>query len=281
MTTCESRMNRSTASAWMRRVTLLCVSLVSVGALAGGLASSAGAAACSTSSGAASCTIGTSVQLTAGTLTVEASPNLYWNLVGNGYDQWASGSATALTSCSATGTGTTCSSGSSPKMIVLDATGSGSGWALSEYLSSSDIPANSKLHFNGAGSATMGNSTDSPIGTDPFAATTPIGICDYGSTCTAPTAAAACSHAGLGFSTCPTYPDDLGIATGNATTQVDLYSAAASSGMGAVCFATGTASSSPCGGATQDAFWNLGVSANATAGSYATTVINLAVTSGP
>jgi hypothetical protein len=240
----------------------------------------AGATACSTSTGNTSCTIATSVAVTAGTLSVESSPNLYWSYVLNGYDQYASASATALTSCTAGSSGTSCSSGTAPKLLVLDATGSSSGWALSSYLSSSNLPSGSVFHFAGAGSATIGNSTSSPIGTDPFAATTPGNVCDYGSSCTVATAASTCSHAGLGFSSCPSYPVNMAAGTG-AGAQVDMYSANASTGVGAMCFASGTATSLACGGTTPLDFYNLGIKGNTTAGTYASTVINVAVNSGP
>ena len=84
----------------------------------------------------------------------------------------------------------------------------------------------SVFHFGGAGSATIGNSTSSPIGTD-------------------------------------------------------MYSANAATGIGALCFASGTATSLACGGTTPKDFYNLGIKGNTTAGTYATTVINVAVNSGP
>jgi hypothetical protein len=243
-----------------------------------GLVGSASAAACSTSTGAGNCTINASLTVTAGTLTVESSPNLYWSLVQTGYDQWGSGSATALTSCSASGATTSCSSGTKPALLVLDATGSGAGWALSDYLSANTLPSGYVLKFNGAGSATIGDSTASPIGTDPFSATTPGNICDYGSSCTVAAPAATCSHAPLGFSSCPTYAVTMG---GTSTAaQVDLYSAAAGSGSGAICFASGTATATGCSGATPSAFYNLGVKGNSAAGSTGAT-INMAVNSGP
>ena len=260
------------------RRTLVMIGAFAALCLAPGIVSSASAAACSTSTGAANCTINANLTVTAGTLTLEASPNLYWGVVQTGYDQWASGSATALSSCTASGATTTCSGGTKPVLLVLDATGSGSGWALSEYLSSNTLPTGYVLRFNGAGSATLGNSTASPVATDPFAGTTPSNICDYGSGCTAATAASTCSHAPLGFSSCPTYAVTMGGT--NATTQVDLYSAAANTGLGAVCFASGSASGTGCSGATPTDFYNLGVKGNSPAGSTSAT-INMAVNSGP
>src|SRR4051794_1984431 len=218
---------------------------------------SAAAAPCSTSTGASSCTVTASVTVTAGTLTMAASPNLYWNFVGTGYDQWASGSATTLSSCAASGTATTCSGGTAPKLMVLDATGSSSGWAVSEYLSASTLPSGSVLHFNGAGSATIGNAQASSVSSDPFTGTTPGTVCDYGSTCSTATAASSCAHAGIGFATCPSYAVTIGGA--DATHQVDLYSATAATGAGAVCFASGSASATGCTGTTSTGFFNLGI----------------------
>ncbi len=238
----------------------------------------ASAAACSTSTGAASCTVTANLTVTAGTLSLESSPSLFWSFVTTSYDQWASASGTALTACAASGATTHCSSGSAPTLEVLDATGSSAGWAVSEFLSANTLPAGTVLHFNGAGTATYGFSQVSPVSTDPFAGATPGNVCDFASTCTAATAASTCSHAGLGFATCPTYPVTLGGTS--ATTQVDLYSAAANTGLGAVCFASGTATGTGCTGATPDAFYNLGVKGSAPAGTT-TATINMAANSGP
>jgi hypothetical protein len=241
---------------------------------------SAVAPACLTSTGAPSCTINANLTVTAGTLTLEAPPNLYWGIVQTGYDQWASGSATTLSACSASGsTTTTCSGGTKPTLLVLDASGSGLGWALSEYITPSTLPTGYVLKFNGVGSATVGNSSASPIATDPFAATTPTNICDYGSGCTVATPAATCSHlVSLGFDVCPSYAVTMGGTT--SATQVDLYSAAANSGLGAVCFASGAASAVGCSGATPTAFYNLGIKGNSPAATTSAT-INMTVTSGP
>jgi hypothetical protein len=243
-------------------------------------AAPAGATSCSASTGNASCTVATNVVVTGGTLTLESSPNLYWDYVLNGFDQWASASSASLTSCSASGTGTNCSSGVAPRLEVIDATGSGSGWALSEYLTTNDLPTGSVFHFDGSGSTTVGVSQDNPISTDPFAATTPGTVCDYGSTCTVASAAASCSHAGLGFSSCPSYPVN-GSAGTSATAQADLYSAASSSGLGAICFGSGSATAQGCTGTAADDFYNLAIRANSSANTYGTTVINLTVSSGP
>ncbi len=240
-------------------------------------ASPAAAAACSTSTGASGCTVNASVNYTAGTLGVESSPSLYWSMIASGYDQWASGSATTLSGCAASGNATHCTGGTAPTLEVLDATGSGAGWALSEYLSSNSLPSGSVLKFNGAG-GTYGYSTNSPVSTSPFASTTPGAICDSGSTCTTPTAATSCSHSSLGFTTCPSGAVTMGGT--NATTQVDLYSANASTGLGAICFDSGTAGSTGCGGATPTDFYNLALPGAAASGSTSA-VINLAVNSGP
>ncbi len=239
---------------------------------------SATSGTCSSSTGAASCTVVANLTVAAGTLALESPPNIYWDFVSTGYDQWASASASSLTSCTPSGTATTCSSGTAPVTEVVDPTGSGLGWAVSEYLSSNTLPTGSVLTFNGAGSSTYGNSTASPIATDPFSGTTPGNVCDYGSTCTAATAASSCSHSALGFTTCPVYPVTLGGTS--STTQVDMYSAAASSGEGAICFASGTATSAGCTGTTSKAFYNLGIEGNTTHGSTSVT-LNLAITTGP
>jgi hypothetical protein len=247
----------------------------------GGTAGLASATSCSTTTGNSSCSISTSVTVTGGTLTLYSSPNLYWSFVLNGYDQWASASASALAGCSGSSTGTTCSTGSSsPRLEVIDATGSGSGWALSEYLSSNDLPTGTALHFDGTGSSTLGSSQDNPIGTDPFSSTTPGTVCDYGSTCSTATPATTCSHSSLGFVTCPTFPVNVSSGT-SATSQVDLYSATSNSGMGAICFASGTATASGCASTTADDFYNVGIPANTASSTYGTTLINLTVSSGP
>ncbi len=246
--------------------------------IVGSETSGASAAACSSTVGAATCTVSGNLTVTAGTLSLESSPNLYWALVSTGYDQWASASGAALTACAASGVLTHCSSGAAPVLEVLDGTGSGSGWAVSEYLTANTLPAGYALHFNGAGSATYGYSQVSPTTTDPFAGTTPANVCDYASHCTVATAASTCSHSGLGFTSCPTYPVTMGGTSG--TTQVDLYSAAAASGLGAICFATGAATATGCTGATPVAFYNLGIPGSAAAGTSSVT-INMAVNSGP
>jgi hypothetical protein len=253
--------------------------LLATGAAAAGAGDAAGAA-CSTSTGAATCTIATNVAVSAGTLTVESSPTLYWSYVINGYDQWASGSATALTGCTGGSAGTACSSGTAPKLVVLDGTGAAAGWSVSSYLSSSNLPAGSVLHFSGAGSSTNGTSTVSPRAVDPFASTVPANVCDYGSTCTPATVAGACSHVPLGYSACPSYPVDLGAGTG-AAAQVNMYSATAATGIGAICFGSGTASAAGCASIVPSDFSNLGIRGNTPAGTYAATVVNIAVNSGP
>ncbi|HTW99046.1 MAG TPA: hypothetical protein VMD59_09730 [Acidimicrobiales bacterium] len=247
----------------------------------GGTAGEASATSCSTTTGNASCSISTSVTVTGGTLTLYSSPNLYWSFVLNGYDQWASASASALSGCTGSSTGTTCTTGAStPHLEVIDATGSGSGWALSEYLSSNDLPTGTVVHFDGTGSSTVGDSQDNPIATDPFSSTTPGTVCDYGSTCATATPATVCSHSSLGFTTCPTYPVNVAAGT-SATAQVDLYSATSNSGMGAICFGSGAATAAGCTGTTADDYYNVGIPANTASSTYGTTLINLTVSSGP
>src|SRR4051794_41657068 len=121
----------------LRVVSAGCVVVVGVLVMS---AAPASAAPCSTTTGASSCTVSASVTVTAGTLSVEAPPNLYWSFVGTGYDQWATGSARALSGCAAAGAVTTCGSGTAPRLVVLDATGSSSGWAGSAYPSSYTLP---------------------------------------------------------------------------------------------------------------------------------------------
>jgi len=256
---------------------LLAVACVAAAAVVG-CASRASAAACSATVGAASCTVTASLTLTGGTLSLESSPSLYWAFVSTGYDQWASASGAALTACGASGFATHCSSGAAPSLEVLDATGSGAGWAVSEYLSANTLPTGYALRFNGSGSATYGFSQVSPIGTNPFSGTTPANVCDFASSCTPATAASTCSHVALGFSTCPAY--SVTMAGTSATTQVDLYSATAATGLGAICFATGTTTAAGCTGATPSAFYNLGIKGNTASGTTSVT-INMAVNSGP
>src|SRR3954452_6509957 len=241
-------------------------------------AAPASAGPCSPTTGASSCTVSASVTVTAGTLTVEAPQNLYWSFVGTGYDQWASGSAGALSGCTASGAVTTCSGGTAPKLVVLDASGTSSGWAVSAYLTSNTLPTGSALSFNGSGSGTIGNSQAAPIASSPFSGATPATVCDYASTCTPASAAASCAHSLLGFTTCPSYAMAFGGA--DSSHQVDLYSAAANSGLGAVCFASGTATATGCTGTTSSSFFNMGIKGN-TAASTTGATINVVVSSGP
>src|SRR3954453_16716118 len=168
------------------------VCVVALGVLVLG-AAPASAGPCSPTTGDSSCTVSASVTVTAGTLTVEAPQNLYWSFVGHGYDQWASGSAGALSGCTASGAVTTCSGGTAPKLVVLDATGSSSGWAVSAYLTSNTLPTGSALSFNGSGTSTIGNSQAAPIASSPFAGATPGTVCDYASTCSPASAASSCA----------------------------------------------------------------------------------------
>ena len=214
-----------------------------------------------------------------GTLTLAASPNLYWGVVQNGYDQWASASATPLSGCTAGGSGTTCSGGSPPMLEVLDTTGSGSGWALTAYRTDGAVPTGSRLNFDGAGSTTPGTSVLSSVATFPFANTAPATTCDFGSGCVVATPAGSCAHPALGVTTCPSYPVNVLSGT-SSTTQVDLYSAAAGSGKGDVCLASGTATGPSCTGTTPTGLLDLGVPANAPAGTKVA-IFTLTVSSGP
>ncbi len=261
----------------------LCLASAPV-ALAGSLlldAAPAQAAACSTSAGAAACSLSTSISVIQGTTQVLAASSLSWSFVLNGYDQWASGSATVLSGCSAAAGGTNCSGGSRPVLEVNDSSGTGAGWALSAYLSNADLPSGSVLTFDGTGSPTIGDSTVAPMGNDPFSATTPANECDYqASGCVVATPATTCSHGPLGFSSCPTYPVVIP-ASSSATSQVDLYSAAASTGEGAICFAGGSPTGPQCAGTVPDDYFNLGVPSSTTGATDATTQVNLTASSGP
>ncbi|HMD45334.1 MAG TPA: IPT/TIG domain-containing protein, partial [Acidimicrobiales bacterium] len=188
-----------------------------------------------------------------GTLTLSASPTLYWAFGLSGYDQWASASASPLSGCTVAAGGTTCSGGSAPMAEVRDTTGSGSGWALSAYLSANNLPAGTVLDFDGAGSPTVGDSSAASVGAFPFTALAPGTVCDATSGCTPATPSGTCSHAPLGFTTCPTYPVNVAAGT-NAATQVDLYSATAGSGTALVCLATGSATGAGCSGTSSTAF---------------------------
>jgi len=214
-----------------------------------------------------------------GTLTLAAPPTLYWGFALNGYDQWASASATPLSGCTAGGSGTTCSGGSAPTLEVLDTTGAGSGWALSAYVAAGTVPAGSLLDFDGSGSATAGASTDSGLSAFPFSASAPATVCEFDAGCVPVTPASSCSHPGLGFSTCPGYPVNVGAGTGP-TAQVDLTSAALGTGEGKVCFAAGPPTGASCAGAAPSAFFDLGVPAAAAAGTTVGT-LTLTVSSGP
>ncbi|HTX00728.1 MAG TPA: hypothetical protein VMD59_18250, partial [Acidimicrobiales bacterium] len=123
--------------------------------------SPAQASTCSTTVGASSCSVSTSLTITQGTIQLFSASSLSWSFVLDGYDQWASGSASALAGCSGSPTGTTCSGGSLPRLEVDDSTGTGAGWAVSAYLSASDLPAEAVLAFDGTGSATIGDSVNS------------------------------------------------------------------------------------------------------------------------
>jgi hypothetical protein len=234
---------------------------------------------CTASAGGAACAVPLALAVSGGTLALQASPQLYWDVGLDGYDQWESASASALSSCSSSGGGTSCSGGSAPRLEVLDATGSDAGWSLTGYLSTSDLPGGSLLDFDGSGGP-IGSSQNDPLSTPPFAAGAPPTTCDLDSTCSEPSLPASCGHAALGVAGCPSYPVDLVPAIG-ATSQLDLYSASAGSGMGAVCLASGSATATGCAGTAPGAFYDLGVPADAASGSYATTVLTLTISSGP
>ncbi len=232
-----------------------------------------------TCSAPSACPVMTSIGVQGGTLGVEAPSQLYWDVVLNGYDQWAAASTSSLSGCSTGATGTQCSGGSAPVLEVLDATGAGDGWALSAYLASDALPPASLLDFGGAGPPT-GSSVDDPLAAYPFSAAAPGTVCDAGSECTVPAPASSCAHGALGITSCPAWPVGLTAGTGPAA-QVDLYSAAAASGLGAVCFAAGAASAAGCAGSIPDAAFNLGLPASARSGSSSSTEIVLTVSAGP
>jgi hypothetical protein len=261
----------------------LSVALVPGALLASGVLSAAPAQAstCSTTLGVSSCSVSASLTITQGTVQLFASTSLSWSYILDGYDQWASGSASSLSNCLGSVSGTTCSGGSLPLLEVDDSSGTGDGWAVSAYLSSSDLPTGSVLTFDGTGTATVGDSVNSPVSIDPFSPTTPTSECDYHANgCNVAVPATTCSHSAIGFMSCPIYPVLLP-ATSSATSQVDLYSARASSGEGAVCFATGSPTGTGCAGATPDDYFNLGIPSSTAAASDLSTVINLTASSGP
>ncbi len=281
-------------SRWRLARMLLAAALVSAGAAVAvplALPGVAAATACTTagvsSASPDACTIGTSVTIDAGTFTVVSSPTLYWQFVLSGYDQWASASSTTLGSCSVSSGATACSGGTQPVLLAVDATGAGKGWNISEYISSSDLPSGSALYFNGAGSTTYGDSTVAPVSTTDggFTATTPSTVCDYASTCTnaTPTSGSVCGNypgGTAGSTSCPADPVNM-LASTSSTAQEDLYSAESTTGVGAICFATGTATARGCASTTNTAFYNLGIPSSALAGTYASTVVNIQINAGP
>jgi hypothetical protein len=214
------------------------------------------------------------------TLGVAAPAELYFDLDLTGYDQWASASESPLGSCGpgAGGEGTACAGGSAPVIEILDDTGSGDGWALSAYLTGSGSwPGGAQLDFDGAGSATTGDSTQASLASLPFSAESIDTVCDYESSCTPPVPASSCGHS---FSSCPSDPVVVSVA-GSASQQVDLYSAAAGSGKGDNCLAFGTPSGIDCAGTTPAAYFDLGLPASAPDGSYGSADIVLTISSGP
>jgi hypothetical protein len=215
-----------------------------------------------------------------GSFAVEASPSLYWDFALDGYDQWASASASALSGCTGDGDGTVCSAGTQPVLEVLDTTGAHAGWSLSAYVTGGSLPAGSVLDFDGAGSAALGTSAQAALEAFPYPSAVPTTICDANSGCLPALPAASCSHPAVGITSCPADPVDV-LDGASAGAQVDLYSAAAGSGSASICFATGTATAAGCLGAVPDAFFDLGLPASAASGSHSATTIVLTVSSGP
>jgi hypothetical protein len=265
------------------RVAFAAMLLVSVATVAVAMlpASEAGATACSYTAGSPtgalqSCTITGSVTVTAGTLTLSASPDLYWTFTMNGYNQWetASNSNTSATM---------------PQLKVIDATGSGKGWSISEYMGTFQNTTATgcttspyctltgvALYFNGAG-GTPGTATTGA----PPAGATPSTACDTNSTCTNATpATSGCTSTPGSTGTCPSDPVNMNVGSGSSTAQTDLYSAAAGSGEGAICFGTAQGCSTPTD------YFNMTLNGNATlggapSGSTFTSTINVQVNSGP
>ena len=225
-----------------------------------------GASLCSPSSASTSCPVSATISVSGGTLSLLAPSELYFDDLLTGYDQWGTASESPLSGCTSTGERTTCSAGQAPSLEVIDATGSAAGWAVSEYLSSSDLPSGSVIDFDGAGS-TPGDTVAAGLGAFPFTEAAPQSICDYGSTCTP-------------ASILDDAPPNLASGT-SASEQVDLYWAWIGSGVGAICLASGSADSHGCAGASPDADFDLGLPGDARVGSKTTTVINLTISSGP
>jgi hypothetical protein len=213
-----------------------------------------------------------------GTLSLAAPPELYWAIDLDGYDQWASASASPLSGCApgSGGIATSCAGGSEPVLEVADDTGSGDGWAIEGcFAGASGLPAGSVLDFDGSGSA-VGSSTNSPLASFPFAAATPGTVCDDGSNCALANPPSSCSHGGSGPGSCPADPVQL---AGSA--QVELYAAAAGAGEGDLCLATGAATAPGCTGTSPSACFDLGLPASARGDSYATATVTLTLASGP
>jgi YVTN family beta-propeller protein len=227
--------------------------------------------------GSSGCALSADLAVSPGTLSLAGPSELYWDDVLSGYGQWETASVAALAGCSEAGAATTCNGGALEGLEVVDATGSGDGWALTEYLTSSDLPSGSLLDFAGAAS-TPGDSTVAPLTSFPYSATTVGTVCDLGAACTPASAPTSCSVLS-GFA-CPSYPVQLPTATGPLN-QVELFSATPGSGMGAVCLGTGAASAAGCAGITPRGVFVLGLPAYAEAATDASTVINLTVSSGP
>ncbi|HTW97428.1 MAG TPA: PKD domain-containing protein, partial [Acidimicrobiales bacterium] len=229
--------------------------------------------------GAAGCALSTDLAVSPGTLSLAAPQALYWDDVISGYGQWETASTAALAGCTSLDAATTCDGGQAGGIEVDDATGSGDGWSISEYLATSDLPAGSLLDFTGAASQ-PGDSTVASLTTFPYAGMTTGTICDHGAACTPAVPPAWCTSGGLAATACPGYPLRLATLAGPQE-QVQLFTAAAGSGMGAVCLASGSTSGAGCAGATPRGVFVLGLPAFARAGTDAATVIELTVASGP
>lgn len=214
-------------SAWLRRagVTVL-IAGSAVGAVAMGATPQAMAASCSSTSGAAGCTVGGAATVTGGSLTVEAPATLSWSDTLSGVDQSVDAPAT---------------------VEPIDATGSGTGWAVTvastTFASTSPAASLPTTALSVNGSDVSSSSTSAPAAS-----------CDTDSTCALPTST----------SDPVVYPLDVPAAA-TAPTPVNLYTADASTGMGSIDLA---------------ANWWLSIPASALAASYSNT-ISLAIVSGP
>jgi hypothetical protein len=178
------------------------------------------------SSSTASCSVSGNATLTAGSLALAAPASISWSATLNGSDQSVGAAAT---------------------LEPIDATGSGDGWAVTvtstSFMSASPAATlpTSALSVNGSDSSQSGTSA-------------PGGTCASGSSCTLPSETSAPV----------TYP--LSVPAGSSEpTPVDLYTAKASTGEGAVNLASD---------------WWLSIPGSALAATY-TSTISLAIVSGP